>query len=81
MPKPPKAVHAGERRGKAVVSSKLNEAATRRDCNCRRTVSGAQLLHNVLDVNFHRLLGYEELLRDVYLDWYNASTVVCRRKC
>ena len=40
----------------------LNNAPLHGDRNCLRAVIGAELFHDVLDVNLDSLLGYEELL-------------------
>jgi len=43
----------------------MNDSAPYRNGDRLRPIAGPQLLHEVLDVHFHRLLGDEELFRDV----------------
>src|SRR5215212_11793753 len=49
----------------AVRSLQLDDAAAEGDGDRLRAVAGAELLHDVLDVNLHGLLGDEELFGDV----------------
>ena len=43
----------------------MDDAASNADRHRLSSVTGAQLLHNVLDMHLHRLFSYEQLLRDV----------------
>src|ERR687893_2676707 len=49
----------------AVRSLQLDHAAAEGDGDRLRAVAGAELLHDVLDVNLHRLLGDGEPFGDV----------------
>ena len=50
---------------RSTLNLDLNHSATEGDGECLGAIIGAQSAHNVLHVRLYRLLGDEELLRDI----------------